>query len=43
MIVPARSSQLPFAKADHCLRIALHRWMITHPRAIERVVSILAS
>lgn len=42
MIVPATSSQLPGAAQDHCLRIALHRWMITHPRAVERVVSILA-
>ncbi len=42
MIVPARSSQLPLVAADHCMRIALHRWMITHPRSIERVVSILA-
>ncbi len=42
MIVPARSSQLPGAR-DHCLEIALHRWMVTHPRAIERVVSILGA
>lgn len=42
MIVPPTSSQLPGAAEDHCLRIALHRWMITHPRAVERVVSILA-
>lgn len=41
MIVPPRSSRLRGAARDHCLRIALHRWMITHPRAIERVVSIL--
>jgi triacylglycerol esterase/lipase EstA (alpha/beta hydrolase family) len=42
MIVPARSSQLPKVAADHCMRIALHRWMVTHPRAIAEVVSILA-
>lgn len=41
MIVPPRSSRLRGAVRDHCLRIALHRWMITHPRAIETVVSIL--
>lgn len=40
MILPPRSSQLPGA-FDHPLRIPLHRWMITHPRAIERVVAIL--
>lgn len=43
MIMPPRSGQLPRAASDHCLRIALHRWMITHPRAVETVVSILAS
>lgn len=43
MIVPPRSSQLPCATSDHCIPIALHRWMITHPRALERVVSILSA
>lgn len=42
MIVPPHSSQLRGAAADHRLTIGLHRWMITHPRAVERVVSILA-
>lgn len=41
MILPPTSSQLPRAARDHCLKIALHRWMITHPRAVETVVSIL--
>lgn len=41
MIVPPHSSQLPGVAKDHRLTIALHRWMITHPRAIERVCSIL--
>jgi triacylglycerol lipase len=41
MIVPAHSSQLRGVREDHRLTIALHRWMITHPRAIERVCSIL--
>lgn len=42
MIVPARSSRLRRAAYDHCIPIALHRWMITHPRAIRTVLSILA-
>lgn len=42
MIVPAHSSQLRGVASDHCIPIALHRWMITHPRAIERVVAILS-
>lgn len=42
MIVPPRSSRLRGAASDHCIPIALHRWMITHPRAIERVVAILS-
>ena len=41
MIVPPHSSQLPGVASDHRLNIALHRWMITHPRAIERVCAIL--
>jgi triacylglycerol lipase len=41
MIVPPRSSRLPNAAYDHCLPVPLHRWMITHPKAIDTVVSIL--
>jgi triacylglycerol lipase len=41
MIVPARSSRLSRAAYDHCLPVPLHRWMITHPRAIKTVISIL--
>jgi len=40
MIVPARSSRLASA-TDHRLKVALHRWMISDPRAVERVVTIL--
>lgn len=42
MIVPSRSSQLRGASTDHRLTVALHRWMITDRRAIERVLLILA-
>lgn len=43
MIVPPRSSRLSAAASDHRLPIALHRWMITHPRAVERVKAILSA
>ncbi|MDQ3034441.1 MAG: lipase [Myxococcota bacterium] len=42
MIVPATSSRLPGARSETRLPIALHRWMIEDPRAIARVVEILA-
>jgi hypothetical protein len=42
MIVPARSSRLRGAKSETVLPIALHRWMIEHPTALERVVALLA-
>ena len=41
MIVPPRSSQLPKAARDHVVRVPLHRWMITDPRAVNEVLAIL--
>jgi triacylglycerol lipase len=41
MIVPAQSSRLPHAKSEHRLPLALHRWMITHPRSLHTVATIL--
>ena len=42
MIVPSISSKLAHAHEDHVLKIPMHRLMITHPLAIERVVRILS-
>ncbi len=42
MIVPPRSARLPHAREEHRLALPLHRFMITHPRALERVTSILS-
>jgi triacylglycerol lipase len=42
MIVPPSSSRLRGARSEQRLPIALHRWMIEDPRAIERVVAILS-
>jgi len=41
MILPPRSSQLPGAHADHTVQIPLHRFMITHPKALAKITSIL--
>jgi triacylglycerol esterase/lipase EstA (alpha/beta hydrolase family) len=41
MIVPPRSSRLAGAAHDHRIPLPLHRSMVTHPRAIDTVVSIL--
>lgn len=43
MIVPPRSSLLPGATSDLRLPIALHRWIVSDPRAIAHVVRVLAA
>ncbi len=43
MIVPPRSSRLPRAKSETTLPIALHRWLVTDPRAIAHVVHVLSA
>jgi triacylglycerol esterase/lipase EstA (alpha/beta hydrolase family) len=42
MIVPARSSELPGARTTTRVPLPLHRLMILHPRATERVAALLA-
>jgi triacylglycerol lipase len=41
MIVPASSSILPNAASVRSLAIPIHRMMITHPRAIDAVATLL--
>ena len=42
MILPPSSSRLPFAHFEHEVLVPMHRFMITHPRALSMVASILA-
>ena len=41
MIVPPRSSVLPGAHSVHSLPVRLHRWMLTDPRVLDQVASLL--
>lgn len=41
MIVPATSSVLPGARTQTVIPVALHRQMITHPRAVAKVADLL--
>ncbi|MFT3924715.1 MAG: lipase [Myxococcales bacterium] len=41
MIVPAESSVLPGARSVHRIPVVLHRWMVTDPRVLDLVASLL--
>ena len=41
MIVPATSSVLRGARATHCVRVPLHRWMISDPGVLDLVARCL--
>ena len=43
MILPARSGQLPHARSDERIAVALHRWMISDRRVLRRVCELLSS
>jgi triacylglycerol lipase len=41
MILPARSSKLPGARSERVIPVKMHRWMITDPRVLDHVASLL--
>lgn len=43
MIVPPRSSVLAAVESDTRLPIAMHRWLVSDPRAIDHVVGVLSA
>lgn len=43
MILPAKSSQLRGARSERIIPVKLHRWMITDPRVLDHVASLLLS
>jgi triacylglycerol esterase/lipase EstA (alpha/beta hydrolase family) len=43
MIVPATSARLPSTKSETKMPIAMHRWLVTDPRALAHVAAILTA
>ena len=41
MILPAKSSQLPGARSDQRVPVAMHRFMLSDPRVLDHVANLL--
>jgi triacylglycerol lipase len=41
MILPAKSSQLPGARSDLRVPVAMHRFMLSDPRVLDHVANLL--